>query len=76
MKNITQHTGIVTDIKRLESSKNGNPRFEFIIDGYRARTKPDSSYGYSIQNYEGKEITVTLGSHYGFLSLNSIEKKQ
>lgn len=76
MKNITRHTGIITDIKRLESSKNGNPRFEFTIDGYRVRTTPDSSYGYSIQNYENKEITVTLGLHYEVLSLDSIYKRQ
>jgi hypothetical protein len=73
MKNITSHTGIVTDIKRLDSSNYGNPRYQFVVDGYTIKTAVDSSHGYSITNYENKMVDVTIGSHYGTLTLNSIK---
>jgi len=72
MKNITSHTGTVTGIKRLDSSKYGNPRYQFVVDGYTIKTAVDSSHGYSITNYENKMVDVTIGSHYGTLTLNSI----
>jgi len=74
MKNITRHTGILTVTGRLPNSANGNPRYMFTIDGYSARTAVDSSHCYSITNYDGKQVTATLGSHYGVLTLNSIHK--
>ena len=74
MKNITRHTGIIENITRLKSSLNGNPRYEFDIDGYTICTPVDSSYGYSITNYNGKKATVTAGTHYGRLTLHRIEK--
>ena len=72
MKSLTRHTGILSITKRLPSSANGNPRYQFIIDGYIAQTAVDSMHGYSITNYDGKEVTVTLGTHYGSLTLNTI----
>lgn len=72
MKNLTRHTGKIEITKRLPSSANGNPRFEFTIDGYRAKTTPDSSHGYEIQNYDGRYASVTIGRHYGALSLNTL----
>jgi len=74
MKNITRHTGKVEHLRRVDTSRNGNPRYEFIIDGYRVYTGVDSMHGYSIQNHEGKEITVTIGYHRNKLTLNTIEK--
>ena len=73
MKSITRHSGILEIIERLPQSTNGNPRYLFTIDGYTAATMVDSHYGYELPNHDGKRVTVTLGSHYGRLSLNSIE---
>jgi hypothetical protein len=77
MKNITSHTGVLKNIKRLPSSWRGNPRFEAYVEegvnhGFKFRTQVDHSHGYSIQNYEGKEVTVAIGSHYGVPQLDSI----
>jgi hypothetical protein len=72
MKNITRHTGVVSDIKRLPSSYVGNPRYSFMVDGYRVTTGVDSMHGYSITNYEDKQVKVTIGTHYNRLTLDSI----
>ncbi len=74
MKNITRHTGVISDIKRLPSSYLGNPRYSFIIDGYRVTTGIDSMHGYSITNYEDKQVKVTIGTHYNKLTLDSIKE--
>lgn len=74
MKNITRHTGILEIVERLNNSKNGNPRYLCKVDGYTFRTAVDSSQSYSITNYEGKQVEVTIGSHYGNTTLNSIHK--
>jgi len=74
MKNITRHTGIVSDIKRLPSSYIGNPRYSFMIDGYKVVTAVDSMHGYGITNYENKRVTVTIGTHYNRLTLDSIKE--
>lgn len=73
MKSITQHTGTITDLKRLPHSLNGNPRFQFVVDGYTVVTAPDSSLGYTIQNYENKRVSVTIGTHYGKTTLDTIK---
>lgn len=82
MKNITRHTGKIRLIERLKNSRNGNPQFILgVIDdserglGWTFRTPKDSSIGYTIQNYIDRDIdvTVTLGTHYGLCTLNSIE---
>lgn len=59
MPNLPSHTGILRT-QRMPSSINGNPRFAVIIDGCGVigTTRPDSSLGYSIQNYDGKRVTV------------------
>ena len=72
MKNITRHTGILEIMKRLPSSRNGNPRYLAIVDGYAFKTSVDSSYGYCITNYDGRLVTVTIGSHYNQATLNTI----
>ena len=75
MKNITQHTGTLRIIKRLKSSYLGNPRFLATIDwGVTFKTSVDSMLGYSIQNYDNKQVTVTIGTHYGTATLNSIKE--
>lgn len=72
MKNITQHTGTLRVIKRLPPSVNGNPRYLISVDGFTCKTAVDSSYGYSVTNYDGKEVTATIGTHYGQATLNSL----
>lgn len=75
MKNITQHTGTLRILKRLKSSVNGNPRFLATIDwSWTFKTSVDSMLGYSIQNYDNKQVTVTIGTHYGTATLNSIKE--
>ena len=71
MKNVTRHVGILEIIGRLPSSKNGNPRYLLRVDGWTCRTAVDSVMGYSIANYEGKKVEVTIGTHRGVATLNS-----
>jgi len=72
MKNVTRHTGKLEIIERLPASRNGNPRFLLRIDGWTCRTQVDSSAGYEVQNYDGKTITATIGTHYGVATLDLI----
>lgn len=74
MKNITRHTGILKIITRLDSSINGNPRFLLSIDGFTCKTSVDSSYGYSVQNYDNKMVEATIGTHFNTSTLNSIKE--
>lgn len=78
MKNITIHTGILKGVTRLPSSNNGNPRFlawveEGLNHGVTFRTQVDSSHGYSIENFAGKRVVVSIGTHYGTTQLDSIQ---
>lgn len=72
MKNITRHTGILRVLKRLPSSINGNPRYLISIDGFICKTAVDSMYGYSVTNYDGRQVSATLGTHYGTTTLDRI----
>ena len=76
MKNITQHTGILTVIGRLPSSANGNPRYRLEIDGFSCRAAVDCSLGYSVTNYDGCKVIATIGTHYGYATLNSVKKAE
>lgn len=73
MRNITQHKGKLEIIKRLKSSYNGNPRYLLRIDGFHCKTAVDSSYGYSVTNYDGKQVYATIGTHYGTATLNTLK---
>ena len=72
MKNITQHTGTLTIIKREPSSANGNPRYTCEVDGYHFKTSVDSMIAYEVTNFEDSQVVVELGTHYGQLTVNSI----
>lgn len=50
MKKYYEVKGKITDLKRLNSSINGNPRFYIVIDGIVLHTKSDYSYCYNIEN--------------------------
>lgn len=51
-------TGIITDLKRLNCSVNGNPRFMIVLDGISLVTKSDYSYCYNIENLYNKGCKV------------------
>jgi len=74
IRDITSHTGIVSDIERLTGIYMGNPRYSFWIDGYRVVTGVDSMHGYEIGNYENKQVVVTVGTVHNRLILKSIEE--
>ena len=76
MKNETiELQGVITDIRRLKSSLNGNPRYEFVINGKIVCTKPDCGLGYSITNYDnGKQCRITAKYWRNVLTLTNVEK--
>jgi hypothetical protein len=50
----------VTKLKRLNNTKNGNPQWDvFTTEGVH-RTKPDAQVGHEIQNWEGREVWLTI----------------
>jgi hypothetical protein len=72
MKNITRHEGKLEILKKLNNSFNGNPRFVISIDGFTCKTPVDSMLAYSITNYENREVSATIGTHYGIATLDSL----
>jgi hypothetical protein len=73
MKNITRHTGKLNILQRLPNSYYGNPRFLVRVDGWTCKTTLDSAYSYAIENYNGKNVIATIGTHYGSAALDSIK---
>lgn len=65
--------GKLNVIERLPSSLNGNPRYLVEINGTGYRTKPDTSLGYSITNYEGKSVEAKVKIYRGKWAIESIE---
>ena len=74
MKNVTRHHTTLNSLERLPSSANGNPRFKCLFNGVSCQTGVDSSLGYKMQNFIGKNVIVTIGTHYGKATLNSIKE--
>ncbi len=72
MKNLETIKGTVTNITRLQSSNNGNPRFKVTIDGRIFSTKPDTMLGYSVENYYNKVVIALVGTHYKIPSVERI----
>lgn len=70
MKNITRHFGKLEIIKRLPSSRNGNPRYLLRVDGWTCRTAPDTQLAYSLPNLDGKQVEALIGTHYGNATLD------
>jgi hypothetical protein len=73
MKNVSRHQGKLEVLKRLPSSLNGNPRYLIRVDGFTCKTAVDSSYGYCVTNFDGKEVIATIGTHYGTQTLDSLK---
>jgi len=67
-------SGIVTDIQRLKSSVNGNPRFQFVINGEIVVTAPDCQYGYEITNFTDKTLTCDVTIKRNKLTLINIHR--
>lgn len=73
-------TGKLNIIERLKSSTNGNPRYSFVLvdsEGNLSelvKTCVDCSYGYAINNYQNKVLTVEVKHVRGVLSLINIVK--
>jgi len=67
-------SGVVTDLQRLKSSTNGNPRYQFIVDGQIITTAVDCMYGYEIKNYCYKQIACDVAVKRGKLTLINIHK--
>lgn len=61
--------GIISDIKRVDTSYYGNPRYSFILDTgteqLRLQTEPNASLGYSVQNYDNKKVIVSTRFYRG-----------
>lgn len=74
MKNVSKVTGVLTIVKRLRSSYNGNPRYLVSVDGVEASTAVDSSEGYTVTNYRDKMVTCDIGLHYGVATIENIEE--
>jgi|11BtaG_2_1085332.scaffolds.fasta_scaffold37136_3 hypothetical protein len=73
MKNITMHKGKISNLKRLPSSRYGNPRWTMKIDGWTCRTVPDSMHAYAISDRsEGSEVTAWIGTYRGSPSIHSL----
>jgi hypothetical protein len=76
MKNISRHVGKLEILDRLPSSTNGNPRYLLRVAGFTCKTPVDSMYGYSVPNYNGKDVVATIGTHYGTATLASVQEAQ
>lgn len=72
MRNLTQHKGKLEVIKRLPSSRNGNPRWLLKVDGWTCRTAVDAGIAYEIRNYDGKDVVAAIGTHFGNATLDSV----
>jgi hypothetical protein len=68
------YTGKLESLKRLPTSRNGNPRYMVCIDGVFARTSPDSSLAYKLPNYVGKTVQIDVDLYYGKPTLLNIRE--
>jgi hypothetical protein len=62
-------------LQRYDTSPNGNPRYLGSVDGVEFLTKIDSSLGYSIPNFEDKEVDVVLEMYRNKPTVKSISLK-
>lgn len=72
MHNTSTHIGTLEILDRLPNSKNGNPRYLARVDGVTFCTPVDSSHGYGLPNYADTRVCVTVGTHYGRATLDTI----
>jgi len=85
MKNISSDCGVL-QINKKKYSEDGNPQYfcTLIVNGTETRpasqqlgvtfrTMANSHHGYSVSNYEGKRVSVAIGTHYGVPTLAFIK---
>lgn len=72
MKNISRHVGTLIISERMKNSEAGIPRYRIHVGGVNAVTKANSGLYASIRNYEGKYVDVTIGTHRGRRTLDTI----
>lgn len=70
---MNEGAGTLEILDRLPNSHYGNPRYLLRIDGRTCRTAPDSATGYSVPNFDGKQVTALIGTHYGKATLDHAE---
>ena len=79
MRNITRHTGRLVILKRLKNSALGNPKFLAAVldvnkNGVSFETATNSMDGYSISNYDNKNVIVEIGTYYNKATLHTIKE--
>lgn len=75
MANITKTTGRIAEVRRLNNSASGNPRYKFITeDGVVVTTAKDAADAYEIvpSNYVGR-IVELASDHAGAFDWRIIE---
>lgn len=56
-------TGIIRNVRRFDTSRMGNPRYQFDLEqesgfSYNLFTDVNCKFGYSIQNFEDKQVKI------------------
>jgi hypothetical protein len=80
MKHLNTYTGTLHITGRENNSVMGNPRYRAFLkltdedDGFEVLTKPNCMIGYKITNYDGKRVTVQLGTYHKRLNIYSIKE--
>ena len=74
MNSITSHKGLLKIVGRMPSSAFGNPRYTVRIDGFTCVTGVDSTHGYSVPNFDGRDVSATIGTHYGIATLRTVNE--
>lgn len=66
--------GTLTNIERLGSSTNGNPRYAVTLnDSDTYRTLIDGSVGYEVTNHRvGSPVALTLGPRAAVIDMNAV----
>ena len=49
-------------------------RYLVRLDGITCRTAVDSCLGYSITNHDGKQVSASIGTHYGTVTIGYVEE--
>lgn len=60
MSRNTTFVATITRLERLNSSRNGNPRYRVHTDGPTHDTEPDSAIAYGLPNPEFRDVPVTF----------------
>ena len=81
MKNITRHTGRLVILERLKNSNFRSPKYKCAVldkagNGITFETETNSSHGYSLPNYDNKNVTVEIGTHYNKATLHTIKEME